>query len=276
MEFGFTELESEVYVHLLQHAPATGYKIAKEIGRSNANTYKAIESLESKGAIIVNEGFNRICRAVPADELLGQMERRFSEQKDCAITNLSKLKAAPDDNRIYTLSTPDQVYERARRILQSCEQVALLELFPEPLAVLREDVEGTAARGVRVSVRIYEPAEIDGVNVIESPSEFETLKKTPVQMMTLFADGKQYLIAYLAPGGAAVHQAVWSASPFLATSYYTFVFSDFLFSSLLPSITSESSIEEVRAEYEKLKEYFDYPHGGDMGVRDLIESLRKE
>ena len=33
-EFGFTENEAAAYVYLLQNSPATGYKIAKGIGRS--------------------------------------------------------------------------------------------------------------------------------------------------------------------------------------------------------------------------------------------------
>jgi len=43
--FGFTNLESEIYVFLLGESPATGYRIAQAIGKPAANTYKAIESL---------------------------------------------------------------------------------------------------------------------------------------------------------------------------------------------------------------------------------------
>ena len=62
-EFGFTALEAEIYVYLLQESPATGYKIAKGIGRSFTNVYKAISALRSKGAILVDEGSNRLSRA---------------------------------------------------------------------------------------------------------------------------------------------------------------------------------------------------------------------
>ena len=33
---GFTTLEAEIYTYLLQHSPATGYRIAKGIGRLGA------------------------------------------------------------------------------------------------------------------------------------------------------------------------------------------------------------------------------------------------
>src|SRR3974377_860031 len=76
-DFGFTDLEAEVYVFLLQEWPAPGYRGAHALGKPVANTYKAIESLQNKGAILVDEGANRLCRAVPAEELLSQLERNF-------------------------------------------------------------------------------------------------------------------------------------------------------------------------------------------------------
>ena len=63
--FGFTALESEIYVFLLGESPATGYRVAQGINKPAANTYKAIQTLQSKGAILVEEGSSRFCRAVP-------------------------------------------------------------------------------------------------------------------------------------------------------------------------------------------------------------------
>ena len=71
---GFTALEAEVYIYLLGASPATGYRVAQAIGKPIANTYKAIEALESKGAVIVEHSANKLCRAIPAEELLGQLE----------------------------------------------------------------------------------------------------------------------------------------------------------------------------------------------------------
>ena len=74
-ELGFTNLEAEIYAFLLQESPVTGYRIAQAIGKPAANTYKAIQTLELKGAVIVDEGSSRMCRAVSADELLNRLGR---------------------------------------------------------------------------------------------------------------------------------------------------------------------------------------------------------
>ena len=46
---GFTALESTVYVYLLKTSSATGYRVAKEMGRTFSTTYRVLESLERNG-----------------------------------------------------------------------------------------------------------------------------------------------------------------------------------------------------------------------------------
>src|SRR5689334_12400249 len=70
----FSELEAAIYTFLLQESPATGYKIAHAIGKPVANTYKGISALQDKGAVLIDEGENRLCRAVHPGELFAQMQ----------------------------------------------------------------------------------------------------------------------------------------------------------------------------------------------------------
>ena len=67
---GFTQLESEVYTFLLGANASTGYAISQAIAKPAANVYKAITTLENKGAVYVEEGSSRLCTAVSSDELL--------------------------------------------------------------------------------------------------------------------------------------------------------------------------------------------------------------
>ena len=54
-ELGFSKIESRVYYILLKESPLTGYKIANQIGKSNSNTYLALENLVKKGAVSLLE-----------------------------------------------------------------------------------------------------------------------------------------------------------------------------------------------------------------------------
>ena len=89
LELGFTEIEARVYGFLVEDSPATGYRISHAIGKQPPNTYKAIASLEAKGAILVEKGETKQCRAVPPEELLENLERRFRSQRALAGERLA-------------------------------------------------------------------------------------------------------------------------------------------------------------------------------------------
>ncbi|RYE91976.1 MAG: TrmB family transcriptional regulator, partial [Myxococcales bacterium] len=134
---GFTGLEAEVYAALVEEAPATAYRIAQVIGKAAANVYKAVESLERRGVIAVDDGDSRRLRAVAPVELLARVERDFERAHGRAQRALTRLRSAGDDERVYSLPEREQVIERARAMLLRAEQLALVDVFPEPLEELR-------------------------------------------------------------------------------------------------------------------------------------------
>lgn len=271
---GFTTLESEIYVYLLQHSPATGYKIAKGIGRSFTNTYKALAGLQTKGAILVDEAQSKLSRAVPIEELMDQMEARFREQRNRAVEAVNKLPLSPADRRIYHLASVDQVYERFRRMLDECEERALIELFPGPCAELKKPIEKAAKRGLKIAVRVYENEEIKGVNMIHSPYGKTNLELWQSQWLALFIDGRQFLLGQLGKDNKGVFEAVWSANPFIARAFYSYVNSDLHLYSFLPFFEQASSMQALRQEYVRLQDEF--PVGGDLGFKEITDHLPSE
>jgi hypothetical protein len=243
---GFTELEAEIYVSLLRHAPATGYRVAQSIGRPVANTYKAIESLQHKGAVLVDEGSSRLCRAVPAEELLAQLERSFQRRRQEAANALASLRAAPDDDRVYQLQSVGQVFERCRRMLEGCEQAAVLDVFPKPLEELREAVEGAARRGVRVAVKAYAPAALAGVDVVVHPHGRATLRRWPGQWLNVVTDGREHLLAFLTPDARGLRQAVWSGSAYLSWVYHSAVGAELILAALQRGLEDGATAAELR------------------------------
>jgi sugar-specific transcriptional regulator TrmB len=255
-ELGFTSLEAEIYVYLLQYSPATGYRIAKDIGRSFAITYKALAALEGKGAVVVDGGASRSSRAVPIEELLDQVESRLREQRARAVAAVRDFPKSAGDDRVYQLTTIEQVYERCRAMLRDSRGRVLMELFPEPLETLRDAIEKAAARGVDVTARIYKPAELEGVRIVMSPYGDENLRVMKSQWLALFVDGRQFLLGNLVPGAKGVYQVIWSASRLLALAFYDYVNSDLHHYSFQPFLRTADSIEDLRAEYDRLQTAF--------------------
>ncbi len=252
-ELGFTRLEAEVYTYLLVQSPATGYKIAKALGKPVANTYKAVESLANKGALFVDEGTNRLCRAVPADELLGQIKGIFEEKTKAAEEHLYKIKALPDDSRVYQLYTKGQVMQRAKRIIDKTESFLLMDIFSNELGELVAEVEAAIKRGVIVRIITYDSLEVDGAEVLLSPYADYMNENFPGFYINIVADSWNYVQAYINDEGE-VKQSVWGSNPYLAVIYSAGLVYELYTSEILTALKNEVTADEL-LKIAKEKEY---------------------
>jgi HTH-type transcriptional regulator, sugar sensing transcriptional regulator len=218
---GFTALEAEVYVWLLGEAATTGYRIAQGIGKPVANTYKAIESLQHKGAVLVQEDENRMCRAVPAEELLRAMDRSFAARRAEAARSLARVARTEGDDRVYTLGTLDQVMERARTMLSEAREVVLVDAFPRSLDAVMPAIAKVVARGVRVAMKVYRPTELRGAEIFTQPNAEQVLGRWPGEWLNLVVDGAQHMLCLMSSDLSVLHQAIWSGSPYLSWVYHS-------------------------------------------------------
>jgi sugar-specific transcriptional regulator TrmB len=216
IQLGLTSLEAQIYTFLLRQSPATGYRIAKAVGKPVANVYKALQTLETKGAVEVDRGKVRMVRAVGAEQLLEILEGRFRRHRDRAADTLKQLPGPSDDTRIYHLRDRDQVFEKCRQLIRSAGTVVLLDVFPKLLAELKQDIEEALRRGLNVEMKVYEPVEVSGAEVILEPEYNRIQSRWPAEWINLVADGSEMLLALLDKRAERVIQAVWSGSPFLA------------------------------------------------------------
>jgi HTH-type transcriptional regulator, sugar sensing transcriptional regulator len=225
---GFSEIEALIYTFLLQESPATGYRVSHAIGKPTANTYKAIAALALRGAIIIDDSDNRLCRAVPPGELLDRLGRAFDTHKKTAADELAKIKQAAGDDRVYYLTSVEQVIERARAMLAQAKQAALLDLFPKCVPRLSADLESAARRGVKVAARCYEPTGIKGVTVVTTRTSERVLGTWPGQQLSVATDGDQFLHALLSQDVSSVHQALWSNSTLMSCLQYNALYSEIM------------------------------------------------
>ncbi len=249
-QLGLSRLEAEIYVYLLENPPSTGYRIAKAIGRSKTNVYQAVEGLAAKGAILVSEGELRLCTAVSPEELLDQMERGFKDRKSLALSEVrSLIRPQAGGGGIYRISSLDQVYERARRMLRECEQTVYLDLYPGPLSQLRPAIEEAVKRGINVFAEVYEPTEIEGVTVIDRAQLPSLWTDWPVDVLVIFVDGRQHMIAFLERGGGRVHDAFWSDSAMFSWAYGIYVISDLVLAGLTKQLADRDIPPDELREY---------------------------
>lgn len=273
IKLGFTGLEAEAYTALLQQSTMTGYGVAQMLGKPVANVYKTLESLQNKGAIIADEGSNRVYRAVPAGELLSRLQRNFLENKQQAEESLAKIQNSSVDERVYQLRSRGQVFELCRRMLADCRQIVLLEVFPLPLVELLSDIEAAIARGVQVVIKVYQPIQIDGAEIFfDSFSEIVMERWQEGQWLNVVTDASEHLLAFLTADGKEVHQAIWSSSAYLSCVYHSTFGSELVLTGLLNHIEQGASAKQLQ---KLAKRYFQLTAPKAAGYQALMERFGK-
>ncbi|HEX8252380.1 MAG TPA: helix-turn-helix domain-containing protein [Thermoanaerobaculia bacterium] len=264
---GLNDLEAEIYLHLLQHEPMTAYRVAQALGKQTANVYKAVDVLARRGAVMIEEGANRLCRAVPAKEFLRHAERDFLAKTKAAATALAELHQPNFDERVYRLESVGQVLEQASTILAAARATAVVDAFPAAWREIRPAVEKAIRRGVKMYVQLYEPVELDGALLVVVPNGERALEHWQSEQLNIVVDGERNLLALLSRNLDAVHQALWSNSLYL--------------SSLLHSgLTAEHTIHRLiaargeRAMRQILDEHRFFLHDELPGARELLSRFQ--
>ncbi len=263
---GFTELEAAVYTYLVQASPATGYRVAQALGKPVSNTYKAIQSLQLKGAVIADERESKLCRALPPDEVLGRIGETFQRRQKEAAEALARLRPADGDDGLYSLLTSDQVFERCRDMLARAEEVALLDLFPSPLAEVSVQIEAAAARGVEIAAQVYEPATLTGVKTVLHPRGGELTGTWEGSWLNVVIDGSETLIAFVAESGEDAHQAIWSRSPYLAWVYQSALAGEILSAHISNCLSEGAPLGDIQ---EAIDRFAHFSADRSLGYRGL-------
>jgi Predicted transcriptional regulators len=215
-ELGFTELEAAVYAYLVENAPATPYRVAQEIGKPVANTYKAVKSLSQRGAVVIDETKNRQCQATPPDELLDKIKQSFLNRHQTAVNTLSQLKPSGDHEKIFALESAEQVFDRCRKLIEQAENIVLVDAFPQTIKILKPWLEAAVQRSISVVAQVYEPTKIKGAEIVNFQAADVMLGRWEGQWLILVVDGAEYLFAYLTADGLSVQKAIWCGSVFLS------------------------------------------------------------
>ena len=273
---GFTHLEAEIYGLLLDEPGSTGYRLAQRLRKPAPNVYKAIESLESKGAVMVVDGKHRHCSAVPPEELLSHLERRFQASKRQAAQALAERSRPPADDRVYQLKSANAVFQKARSMLERAKDVLILDAFPKAARELLTDVESAAERGVEVGALLYEPLPgreaQPGFEIVVDPRGGSTMDRWPGQWLLLVVDASEMLMAFLSPDLTRVHQAIWSRSPYLVWVQHGGSASELLLAAV-ESALADSDLGEAKRILKRLGSLKAYGSTAYRHLRDTLEPV---
>lgn len=250
---GLTGLEAVAYIALLEEPGATAYRVAQLIGRPPPNTYKAIDALLAKGAVVADESSgSRTYAALPIREYLNSKRRQLDVQQDEIEQGLAGISTSSVEQGIFRLTAADQVYERCRTMLDRAESVVLIDAFPAPLTELRKAAQSAARRGVDVFIKPYVPTSIPGCDFLAAERDAPQLKVWNGDWLNVTADCSESVQAFLAKDGTGVHAATWCRNPYLAMLDFNGMASEFILTRVIQLADKGSDGRTIEAEIKGL------------------------
>lgn len=269
-QLGFNALEAEVYIALLKHGPQTAYKVGKLLNRPTANVYKAVDVLANAGAIEIEEGDIRVCKAMPIKTLAQQLQKGYKNKIDSAVELLSKLKPETSEEGIYKLQTVESVLQRVNEMLKRCTNIAVIDSFPKPLEIIKQDLNKLAKKKIDVFVEAYEEIDLDESISISMPVvRAESLKYWNAQQLNVAIDGKEMLVAIFNSDLTEVIQATYSNSNYLACIMFIGLLNEHRVHKFMSAKTLK--------EFEEVKNGQKYFYNSKIpGVESLFKLYKKE
>jgi len=213
---GLNDLEADVYMLLLNEESLTGYKIGKLLHKPTANVYKAIDSLALKGALLLEDKQKGLCKAVPAHDFFATIEAGLIRKTQEAKRTFTPASKAIYDEKSYQIQSLELVLEKCRQMLQHCQKIVVIDIFPQPLAYLLPEIQACVQRGIEVYLQVYEPIVIPGAQVAFPQFYPKVLTYWKSHQLNLITDGKEYVLALFNENMTEVLQATWSRNLYLA------------------------------------------------------------
>ena len=255
---GFSGLEIDVYLALLEEPHASGYRLAQKIGKLVGSTYKAIDSLRAKNAIFADETTRPTTYiAVPIGEYTDARRRDLETLRTQIEHELRDVAASPAQEGIFELTSAGQVYERCRSLLRSARKIALLNADARPLQELRTELSAAADRGVKVLVKTRALADTSGRGIMTIESQSSAFLCQPSDArgrdeLGVAVDHREYVQAFLRSDGSGVEEAIWVRHPHLASQVCQLLQSDFTLTRVRALVQAGKEVKEIGREMHRL------------------------
>ena len=241
-ELGLNGLETTIYIWLLKNNRSTGYGIASQINKPVANTYKALNSLEKKGAVVSdNSSNNKYYSSVNVEEFLNRIEREFSNTKKEIIGEVNKLQVQQKSGGIYEIKSVEHVYEKAISMINTAETTLLVDCFPSPMKIIKESLSKKSSEGINIFLKNYCDIKIDDINQIYSKNPDLPVEGLGGEWMTILKDTSESLVALFTKDCKKLKHCIWTKDSFLSFVLFNGSIFEFSYTEIFDKIYDDKS-----------------------------------
>ena len=150
IDLGFSQYEAQAYVGLIGREPMTGYALSNLTGVPQPKVYETLRRLAAKGVVATTDGDPVRFAAIPAAQLLTDLESSFRERLAQAQHELDRLSEEPEASHYRVLRASSvwaSIEEEAVRIIDGSQRHVYVSVNcagPEAIAaaIVRADDRG--------------------------------------------------------------------------------------------------------------------------------------
>lgn len=191
---GFTGVEAQSYMFLLQSPRATGYEVSKGIGIPRANTYQALETLLAKEYVLAVSKDPVRYTAVPPLILFRRIQEETRQRCNDLEQHLTALEKPETVSHFWELREQSRIEQRMIQLINAATQRIAASLWVEDLHRLTEPLQAARQRGCAIILNLFGEASVDFATIYrhEGPE-----KVVGGHVVTLAIDFTEALVASL-------------------------------------------------------------------------------
>jgi sugar-specific transcriptional regulator TrmB len=241
-EVGLNNLETIIYIWLLKNNRSTGYGIADQINKPIANTYKALKSLEKKGAVVSDTSSkNKYFSSVNIEEYLSKIEREFSNTRGDIINEIKKLQVSQESEGIYEIKSAEHAYEKAINMIKSSETNLLVDCYPTPLKIIKSHISKKNKEEINIYLKNYCDTRIENIKQICSRNPELPIEGLDGEWMIIIKDTTEALVAFFTKDGKKLKNCIWTLNSFLSLVLFNGSIFEFSYTEIFDKIYDDKS-----------------------------------
>ncbi|MFC2156556.1 helix-turn-helix domain-containing protein [Acidobacteriota bacterium] len=255
VDIGLSKLQSRIYLSLLNGVKSTGYQIAKLLNEPAANTYKALESLQKTGLVLLDESTKvKYYTAQPICNYLDQIEHRFASKRKVLEDSIASVVPAPALEGIYGIENIEQLYILVSGLIKKGKDIIALDSSPLPIEYLKKQVGNAAKQGTKVLIKSYTEIEIPGTDVAFCREMGSPIYDQPIQYLHLIVPGEGYITALLDRDNKQLLYGVYTQNLFLSIVAYSGFSTEFFLTKTLESLYKGRPGKEILNEWDEFSQ----------------------
>ena len=257
MDIGLSKIQARIYLSLLKGDKFTGYAVAKQLNEPAANTYKALESLQKKGLIFLDESARvKYYTAQPIQHYLDQLELRFADKRKVIEDVIKPGEFEPFQEGIYRIESYEGLYTQSSVLIEKSREIIALDSTPLPIERIKKDLQRASKRGSVVLIKSYEEVLIPKCRVVYSKKMGSPVYELPIQYIHLVVPGVGYITALLNHENKQLLYGVYTQNLFLSIVAYNGFVMEFFSTKALDMLFQGRPGQEVLEEWKNMESLF--------------------